>query len=90
MRSSTMVLLSGALTFGVPLLLAVRELVSLRRDQGGSGGSWTWRRTSAPVPPRPRGGTREQQRELPACLIEAARGAPVASPERTPELETAG
>ena len=32
MRPDIQVLLSGALTFGVPLLLAVRELLVLNRD----------------------------------------------------------
>lgn len=90
MEASTFVLLSGALTYGVPLALAVRELVSLRRDRGGPGGPDDWRRGKAPVPPKPRGGAPEHPKPLPACLIEAARGAPVggrAKPKR--ELEDA-
>ena len=56
MTGSTFVLLSGALTFGVPLALAVNELVALRRRPDGE-----WRRDPepAPLPPKP----------LPDCLI---------------------
>ena len=89
MNSNTFMLLSGALSFGAPLLLAVRELVVLRRDQGGSGGSGAWRRGDAPRPKRPTGGPLEHQRPLPPCLIEAARGLPLASPEKARELEVA-
>lgn len=85
MESSTFVLLSGALTYGVPLLLAVRELVALRRDRDGPGGK---PRDPAPMPPRPRGGAPDHPRPLPACLVEAARGLPRASRAKAkPELE---
>ena len=85
MDSSTFVLLSGALTFGAPLVLAVRELVVLRRDRGDGGWSGEWRRSEVVPPPGPRGGGQA----LPACLIEAARGDPVAGREAVRELETA-
>ena len=89
MDSTTFVVLSGALSFGVPLLWGVGELRSLRRDRGGNGWSGGWDRGRVPVPPRPRGGEREQPRPLPACLIEAARGAPPGSRVATRELEDA-
>jgi len=53
MRPELQVFLSGCLTFGVPLVLAVRELMLLRR--GGS-----WRPDPAPEP---------QPRPLPPCLL---------------------
>ena len=59
MSPSTFVLLSGALTFGVPLVLAVRELRELRRPPRGG-----WNPPAPdpqPTPPRPR--------PLPDCLI---------------------
>ncbi|MEN0075994.1 MAG: hypothetical protein AAGC69_16510 [Paracraurococcus sp.] len=62
MEPSTFVLLSGALTYGVPLALAVRELLALRRarhDGSGPGPSAT------PTEPPPPAGTKP----LPACLI---------------------
>ena len=90
MESSTIILLSGALTYGVPILLAVRELVALRRHRDGPGGPGGGRRPATPVPPKPRGGAPTAPRPLPACLIEAARGAPAGSrPKVRPELETA-
>lgn len=60
MSPSTFVLLSGALTFGVPLALALRELRELRRPPGGG---WTPPRQPdpQPAPPKPR--------PLPDCLI---------------------
>jgi hypothetical protein len=72
MEPGTQILLSGALTFGVPLALAIRELVLLRRARGGPG-----RRDAAaavPPPPLAPGGTRP----LPACLVPAAPDRPAA------------
>ncbi|HEX3346873.1 MAG TPA: hypothetical protein VHS58_02085 [Acetobacteraceae bacterium] len=61
------VLLSGTLTFGVPLLLAIRELLMLRR--GRRGGGWPSARRRDPRPgPMPPGGD-PIQRPLPACLV---------------------
>ncbi len=59
MSPATFVILSGALTFGAPLALAIRELVVLRRPPPGSG--WNGRRLDPvePTPPKP----------LPDCLI---------------------
>jgi hypothetical protein len=80
MTPGVQVLLSGALTFGVPLLLAARELVALkqpRNDRGGFDGP----REDAPKPPIPGGQPRAPQ--LPACLIDAARIDAVAVPAKT-------
>ena len=57
MAPGTQVVLSGLLTFGVPLVLALRELRELRRRPRGG-----WEPPAhepVPVPPRP----------LPDCLI---------------------
>ncbi len=81
MSPETQILLSGALTFGVPLVLAVRELLLLRRPPRGG-----WR--PEPMPPNagpvplPAGG-----KPLPDCLI------PKPMPNRATkprELEEAG
>jgi hypothetical protein len=80
MSPETQILLSGALTFGVPLVLAVRELIVLRRPPRGG-----WRpepTPPAPTPPLSPAG----QKPLPDCLIPK----PVAGPrERVRELEPA-
>ncbi|GAA0604690.1 hypothetical protein GCM10009416_47920 [Craurococcus roseus] len=66
MSPETFVLLSGALTFGAPLLLAARELWALRRDDGRRGGGLLERDRAPDVPPpSPAGGVRP----LPDCLI---------------------
>jgi hypothetical protein len=59
MRPELLVLLSGALTFGVPLLIAVREL---KVTGPGSG----WRPERLPDPEMPR-------KPLPPCLIPPSR-----------------
>ncbi len=65
MSPAVQVVLSGCLSFGIPLLIALFELRSLRRYRGGGG----WRRPSPAPQPRPmQGGTRP----LPACLIPTA------------------
>jgi hypothetical protein len=51
------VVLSGCLTFGVPLVMAIRELMVLRR---GGGGAWPGDPTPE-MPPLPK--------PLPDCLI---------------------
>ena len=51
------VVLSGTLTFGVPLLLAIHELAVLRRNPGQSGPD----RTPEPFP--------APRKPLPDCLI---------------------
>ncbi len=72
MSPETFVLLSGALTYGVPIALGVRELVLLRRDRGGAAGSR--RRDPAapatdPVPPAGGGAPARPLPPLPDCLI---------------------
>lgn len=71
MKPEVWILLSGALTFGVPLVLAVRELLLLRR--GGDGG---FRKPDrVPVAPRPFPvGTKP----LPDCLIPRPAPNPIA------------
>ncbi len=64
MAPGLQVLLSGTLTFGVPLALAVRELFSTHRPTRGGGARWT---TPAPAPEPPRGAG--PGKTLPACLI---------------------
>jgi hypothetical protein len=54
MAPELQVILSGALTFGVPLAVAVRELIVTRR-----GGGWRPERLPEPRPQKP----------LPPCLI---------------------
>ena len=73
MDADTHILLSGALTFGVPLLFAVRELVVLRR---GGGGSWRGDPAPEPPPPPPSRGTGP----LPDCLIPRPLPRPAARP----------
>ena len=68
MTPGTQIILSGTLTFGVPLVLAVRDLILTRRP---SGGSWD-PEPPKPAPPTPPGGGNATQRPLPQCLIDAA------------------
>ncbi len=68
------ILLSGALSFGVPLLLAVRELVVLGRESGGPAkGGDAREQAPAPTPPA---GEPSSLPPLPPCLVEALRGDP--------------
>lgn len=67
MRADVQIASSFALTFGVPLVLAIRELVVLRR-----GGGWFPR---ADVPPEPVPDP-PRQRDLPACLRPPFGGSP--------------
>ncbi len=78
MEPETHILLSGLLTFGVPLVWALRELFVLRRDNRGGG----WHEPAPdpqPGPPPPPAG----QRPLPDCLIPKPMARP---PARVPEL----
>ncbi len=59
MSPASFVILSGALTFGAPLALAVRELIVLRRPPRGGGWNGKWVNPVEPMPPKP----------LPDCLI---------------------
>jgi hypothetical protein len=77
MAPDVFVLLSGGLTFGVPLVFAVRELRTLRR---GGGGGWQPEPPPPPPVPRPTGGS---GKPLPDCLI------PKRLPARPRELESA-
>ena len=63
MEPSTQVILSGLLTFGVPLLLAWRELYIMRRPPGGS-----WDK-DGPPPPAPPPPDATPMKPLPECLI---------------------
>jgi hypothetical protein len=79
MTPAAQILLSGALTFGVPLVLAVRDLMALRRGPGG--GSWPPHPQSPP--PQPSSGGPAMRRELPSCLIPVR---PVLEPEVRPRV----
>ncbi len=76
MAPATQIILSGAVTFGIPLALIVRELVVVQR-QPKAGPSDD---PQPPPPPKPNPPTDIYSRPLPACLI----------PQRRPErvLET--
>ncbi len=77
MNGTAFVLLSGTLTFGVPLLLAVRELYVLkRRGRGGWDGDGP---SPRPAPRPPSLG----HKPLPDCLIPRLPPSPV----RVRELE---
>lgn len=63
MNGTAFVVLSGTLTFGIPLLLAIRELFELRRR--GRGG-WDGDGPTPIVPPKP---PVLGSKPLPDCLI---------------------
>jgi len=79
MTPDVQILLSGTLTFGVPLALAIRDLLKNRRGSGGDG----WPPQPQTPPPQPNAGSPPIQRALPACLI-PVRGAP--QPEARPRV----
>ena len=58
MRPEVQVVLSGCLTFGVPLLFAAREVMVLRRQGRGDD------RPNEPPEPQP-----QQPKPLPPCLL---------------------
>lgn len=58
MTSLAFVLLSGTLTFGVPMLLGARELFTLGRGQGNGGDEPPREPTFTPAP-----------KPLPTCLL---------------------
>jgi hypothetical protein len=75
MSPELQVILSGSLTFGVPLVIAVREIVVTRR-----GGGWRPERLPEPRPVRP----------LPPCLLPPPRPRlPIADASRHRVLEDA-
>ena len=76
MAPGIQIVLSGALTFGIPLLFAMRELRALRRPWNGPGGHT---RQPDPDPPPRRPGDQPALKPLPACLI----------PNPQPSLDTA-
>ena len=84
MSAETVILLSGTLTFGVPLALAARELWALRREGGrgrdGGRGGPDGPAPDVPPAPRPAGG-----RPLPDCLI--PKPLPAAPPVRVRDIE---
>jgi hypothetical protein len=63
MQAATQVILIGALTFGVPLVWAVHELIALRRSSG------RFRRGNEPPPPEPPKLSPDRPKPLPECLI---------------------
>lgn len=77
MSGTAFVVLSGTLTFGIPLLLAIRELYDLRRR--GKGG-WDGDGPGPSVPPKP---PSLGHKPLPDCLIPRRQPTPV----RMRELE---
>jgi len=58
LEPATQIVLSGCLTFGIPLALALRELVVMRRGQGNN----------IPPPPPPPPEERPKPKPLPPCL----------------------
>lgn len=78
MTPTTFVLLSGTLTFGVPLAAAVWELLTIPPSRPGGGDE---------PPPEPR--FRDPPRPLPDCLLPPPRPAPIIAPRRVRELEDA-
>ena len=67
MNADVNALLSGAVTFGVPLAVCIRDLFVLKRDRGGGG----WGKPSPPSPPPPDSEPTlpPALRPLPDCLI---------------------
>ena len=86
LEGSLFVLLSGTLTFGVPLLIGVHELLTLKPGGGGGGG-----RDPAPdivpPPPGPTLGLAPPPKPLPACLIPNLPPLPAFARATTRELE---
>jgi len=65
MDAGLWVVLSGSLTFGVPLLIGVRELIMLKPGNDGPGGE----HVPHIVPPPPSPNADQPMRPLPACLV---------------------
>ena len=77
MSPALQVTLSGGLSFGIPLVLAIREIIVMRRRPRGGGGGGGARPVTSPRPTS--GGTRT----LPTCLIPTDQWR---APSRTREL----
>jgi hypothetical protein len=82
MAPGLQIVLSGALTFGVPLLFAVRELRALRRPWRGPDDR---DRAPDPVPPPDPPGDQPALKPLPACLIPTPRPTPTTARPRVRE-----
>lgn len=80
MDGAVYVMLSGALTFGVPLGLAIRELIALKRRDGGG---WEG---DGPRPVAPKPLPYDWSKPLPDCLVPVL---PTGGPVRGRELEDA-
>ena len=80
MSPATQVILSGLLTFGIPILFAIRELIALRRWKGEPGAGPDGSAEPKPPPLAPSGGL--TVKPLPACLV------PVRRPDLAPERRT--
>ena len=84
MTPGTLVFLEGAVTFGIPVLFAVRELFV--HGRGGGPGRFDGPRDDAPAPPLP--GSEPHAPSLPDCLVPAMRADPAArQTKRNPVLE---
>lgn len=77
MNTGLQIVLSGALTFGIPLVIAVHEFFVLRRPQGDGWGG------DDPKPPTPKPYPNLTPNKLPACLIPNL--PPIPARQRTPE-----
>ncbi len=85
MQPALQIVLSGSLTFGVPIVLAIRELLVAGRDGGSAPDGNAPRPTG--VPPVAPGGL--GHRPLPACLIPDLPPIGKTRPEHVRELELA-
>jgi hypothetical protein len=79
MKPAIVVILSGALTFGVPLLIALWEVAAMRRNARGR---WRPDGSPPPEPPAPPMDSPPAQRPLPACLVPSRH--PGLSPSHAP------
>lgn len=73
MAPSTQILISGVLTFGIPLLIGLHGMIVLKRKKGP-------RPPDEPPPPppfRPKHPSDTYSKPLPACLVPQRRGVPV-------------
>ncbi len=80
MDAGLQIVLSGTLTFGVPILIGLRELYMLKPGNGGGRGEYV----PDIVPPPPTPSADQPSRPLPACLIPSL---PPRMPESRPVRE---